>query len=186
MILLLLIILDILAVLVLAGLLVIFGSNLFSSWLGAPYVPIGRQYIKAVLLWGGLQSSDVFCDLGSGDGRVLRVAVSEFGVGRAIGYERSLWPYWKASWLVKRAKLQGRITLRRQDFLLADLTGVSFIYLYLFPKVVDRLAHKFSKEIESEVKILSLDFPINLQKHPTLRLLKTAKIGRMTAYLYER
>ena len=55
------------------------------SFVGAPYVPSQKKYIKRVFKHLELGSDDVLVDVGSGDGVVLRVA-SRFGA-RAVGYE---------------------------------------------------------------------------------------------------
>ena len=61
---------------------VFFGLVVF---VGAPYVPSQKKYIKRGFEYIGLTSSDVVADIGSGDGIVLRIA-SSYGV-KAVGYE---------------------------------------------------------------------------------------------------
>ncbi|MEK7506482.1 MAG: hypothetical protein AAB566_00275 [Patescibacteria group bacterium] len=172
--------------LTLASLILIFISGFVSSGLGAPYVPARRQAIKAALSFGGVQKSDIFYDLGCGDGRALICAVKEFGARKAVGYEKSLWPYLKANFLIRRLKLRERAKILYKNFMAADLGEATFVYIYLFPKIVSRLAYKFEREGRPGLKILSLDFPIDIQKHPGISLLKTGKIAKMTAYLYEK
>jgi hypothetical protein len=58
--------------------------------------------------------------------------------------------------------------------------------MYLFPKLVDRLAPKLACELVSGSKILCLSYPIDLTRHKQFKLLKSEKIGKITAYLYER
>src|SRR5690606_15669271 len=68
---------------VFAAVCVAFG---FVAFRGAPYVPSHRKYARLALTkLYRLQPDDVLVDLGSGDGRILRL-VSERGA-RAIGYE---------------------------------------------------------------------------------------------------
>lgn len=176
----------IILLLTLAFLVLIFISGFISSGLGAPYVPARRQAVKAALSFGGVQGSDIFYDLGCGDGRVLICAVKEFGVRQAVGYEKALWPYLKANFLIRRAGFRNRIKILYQNFIRANPAEATFIYIYLYPKIVDRLAYKFEREGKPGLKILSLDFPIDVQKHPAISLLKIGKIAKMTAYLYEK
>ena len=68
--------------LVVAVLVLFFGAV---SFIGAPYVPSQKKYIKRVFKYLKLGAHDVLVDVGSGDGVVLRVA-SKFGA-TAIGYE---------------------------------------------------------------------------------------------------
>lgn len=55
------------------------------AFIGAPYVPSQKKYIRRVFRYIELGSSDVLVDIGSGDGIVLRTA-SRFGAV-AVGYE---------------------------------------------------------------------------------------------------
>ncbi len=159
-------------------------SGIVSSIYGAPYVPIRKKLAKDLLFFGELSAGDIFYDLGSGDGRVLISAVKDFGVERAIGYEVALWPYLRSRFLIKRSHLDDRISVRRKNVFKGDLSGASFIYMYLFPKLVDKLAYKIAGECQIGTKILCPSFPINIAEHPKLKLLKSEKIDRITAYLY--
>ena len=68
----------------------------FGSWLRllrpggpwvAPYVPTATEVAKQLLSLARLAPGETMCDLGCGDGRMLNMAVHEFGAARAIGYE---------------------------------------------------------------------------------------------------
>ena len=161
-------------------------SGIASSIYGAPYVPVRKKLVKNLLTFGGLSKSDIFYDLGSGDGRVLISAVKDFGIEKAVGYEIALWPYLKSSFLIKHSHLDGRICVSRKNFFKTNLREASLIYMYLFPGLVDKLAYKIAEECQAGTKILCPSFPINIAKHPEFRLLKSEKIGKITAYLYQK
>ena len=169
----------------LCWLLTILISGLISSRHGAPYVPMQRKNLSDLLKFGGLSPEDVFYDLGAGDGRVLLFAANNFRVKRAVGYEAAPWPYVRSRWLIRRSGLRN-VSVIRKDLLGADLTEATFIYMYLFPKLVDRLAGKLALELQPGTKVLCPDFPIDLDRHPEFSLKKERKIGTMTAYLYEK
>lgn len=171
---------------VIVAMILILVSGIASSIYGAPYVPIRKKLIKDLLTFGSLSESDIFYDLGSGDGRVLISAVKNFEVERAVGYEIALWPYLKSRFLIKRSSLDGRIGVCRKNFFKEDLSSTNFIYMYLFPGLVDELAYKIAGECQSCTKVLCPSFPIDIAKHPEFKLLKSEKIGRITAYLYEK
>ena len=172
-------------VIVLAWLSVMFVSGLISSKHGAPYVPIGRKHLSDLLEFGGLSSSDNFYDLGSGDGRVLITAAQDFHVRNATGYEAAPWPFQKSLWLIKRSRL-ANIKVLNKSFFDGQFGDATFIYIYLFPQLVDRLAGKLAGELRPATKILCLDFPVDPKRHPEFLLKKQQKIGTMTAYLYEK
>ena len=71
---------------VIIGILVIlavfFGLVVF---VGAPYVPSQRKYVRRAFDHFGVGPLDTVADLGSGDGVVLRIA-SQYGA-KAVGYE---------------------------------------------------------------------------------------------------
>lgn len=160
-------------------------SGFVSSIYGAPYVPISRKLMEGLLSFGGLSPHDVFYDLGSGDGRVIRTAIYEFGVTKAIGYEIAFWPYLVSRFSCRKLVKNKTITINRANIFAADLSSATFIYMYLFPELVQRLAVKISKECHSGTKILCPSFSIDTTKHQRIQLLKTEKIGTMTAYLYQ-
>lgn len=173
-------------IVVVLGMIFIFVSGISSSLHGAPFVPIKKKLVKEILAFGGISANDIFYDLGCGDGRVLISAVRDFDVKRAIGYEVSLWPYWIAKWRIRQAGLTDRIEIHRKNFFDADLSGAGFVYMYLFPKLVNQLAEKVSKECRPGTKILCPSFPIDLNVHEQLSLLKSRSIGNHTCYVYER
>ena len=159
-------------------------SGITSDIYGAPYVPIKKRHVKSLLSWAGLSAGDIFYDLGCGDGRLLISAVKDFGVKRAIGYEVALWPYLEAKFARWFSGAGSRIKIIRGNFFKADLHGATFVYVYLFPKLVDRLASKMAGELLAGTKILCPSFPIDLVVHPEFRLIKSEKFDKITAYLY--
>jgi len=68
--------------LVIGIIVVFFGAVAF---IGAPYVPSQKKYIRRAFDHFGLSDKDTLVDVGSGDGVVLRSA-ARYGA-RAIGYE---------------------------------------------------------------------------------------------------
>ena len=160
-------------------------SMLRSIIAGAPYVPVSQKLIPNLLKFGGLVSSDVLLDLGCGDGRVLISGVENFHVNKAIGYDIALWPLLKAQFLIRRRELNKNIKIFRKNCLKADIGDATFIFLYLFPKLVDKLAYKIAAETKDGIKVLSLGFPINIEKHPEFRMISFKPIENITVYLYE-
>lgn len=161
-------------------------SQIISGRRGAPYVPIGRKLVWRLLDWGGVTAGDTVYDLGCGDARVLISAVRDFGAKRGIGYEIAPWPYLKAGFMVRVAGLDNKIKIFRKDFFKTDLRDADFVYIYLFPKLVDELATKMAGELPAGAKVLCPSFPIDLVHHPEFKLLKTQKFDKITAYLYQR
>lgn len=161
-------------------------SRLFSTFKGALYVPISKKIAYESLLYVGLSSNDIFYDLGCGDGRVLVSAAKYFGCKKVVGYEASRWPYLKAKIMCSRFINKGQIILERKDFFTAPFKDATVIFVYLSVYAIDKIVEKFSTEIHSGTKIVSLAFPINLEKHTAIGFLGQKKIGKMAMYLYQK
>ena len=112
-------------------------ANYLGSWLKymarlrlAPYVPAPTIVCNTMLELAALKPGEIVCDLGSGDGRLLRHAVHSFGAARATGYELD-------EELVKAARdLNGddeRLIVRHVDALQAgdDIHTADVVTLYL-------------------------------------------------------
>lgn len=67
---------------ILVCLVVFFGLVVF---VGAPYVPSQKKYVKRAFEYLGIDSADLVVDVGSGDGVILRIA-SSYGA-KVVGYE---------------------------------------------------------------------------------------------------
>ena len=168
------------------ALVMFFISNIKSSVAGAPFVPMNSKVVPRLLEFGGLSGDDNFYDLGCGDGRVLVSAANDFHVSMAIGYDLALVPYLLSRWRVSWSGFSERVLVFRRNFMEGDYKTATFVYLYLFPKVVDHLAGKLAKELRPGTRVLAPSFPIDLARHPEFTLLKSEKVGKITAYLYEK
>ena len=165
-------------------LIFILSSYAVSTIYGAPYIPVKKRLVKNFLAFGELSESDIFYDLGSGDGRTIFAAIEKFGVKKAVGYEIAPWPYLKSRFALYRFKLNGNIKIYRGNFLKNNLSPATFIYLYLYPKILNKAAAKLAAEIQVGAKILSITFPVDAKQNPQFKLLKNGKIGGFNVYLY--
>ncbi len=162
-----------------------FISGMISAAHGVPYVPVPQSSVRKLLTFGQVRAEDILYDLGSGDGRIILSARRDFHVRRVIGYEVAPWPYWKSRFLIKLSGVSG-IELRKKSFFKSNIADATYVYLYLFPKLVDQLAEKFAHELQSGTRVMSVSFPIDTARHPKFQLKKEEKIGTLTAYLYEK
>ncbi len=162
-----------------------FVSGFVSVFHGVPYVPMDRSFVRSLLEFGGVKPEDTFYDLGSGDGRVLIAAAKDFGVHEGKGFEVAPWPYFRSLWRIRRAQVQ-HVSVSYGNFFDQDLSKATFVYAYLFPKLNQKLAIKLAKELKSGSRVLCPAFHIETDIRPEFRLIKEEKIGKLTAYLYER
>lgn len=134
--------------LVIGALVISFG---FVTFFGAPYVPTLGDQIKQIIKIRKLTKKDVFVDVGSGDGVVLRAAAQK--VSRAVGYELSPW-LWLVSVLMCRR--YGNITVKFGSFWEKDLpSDTTVVYTFLNGKFMPRLERKLQAHVDKHGRGIS-------------------------------
>ncbi len=103
---------------------------------------------------------DVVYDLGSGDGRILSVAVEEFGAKQAVGYEIREDLCSIATKRVQESSLEERIRIINDDLFDADLSDASVITMYLGSETNELLRPKLEKWAKLDTRVVSYLFPI--------------------------
>ena len=126
----------------------------------APFVPSRHEVVKRMLEVAHVGSNDVVFDLGCGDGRILIMAVNDFGAKKAIGYEMRRDLYQRTLNEIIKQDLTDKISIIHGDLLEADLTQATVITLYLTTSGNERLRPKMEKEIKNKTHIVSHDFRI--------------------------
>ena len=130
-------------------------SAFYSDFVGAPYIQNDDKVIVESLKLAKVNKETKLIDLGSGNGKVLRIAQKHFNTLECLGYELAPWPYFLS-------KIHKTKTLRKSIFD-ADLNDVDVIYVYLLPKLLKKLSNKFAqlKAQKPHVKIISSVFKID-------------------------
>lgn len=147
----------------------------FVVFFGAPYVPTLKDQVKEIMKIYPLDRKDVFVDVGSGDGVVLR-AVSK-KVSSAVGYELS--PY---LWLISRilSRKQANVTIYFGSFWRQQFpSDTTVVYTFLNGKFMPRLEQKLQAHVDMhgrKISFITYGFKIKGRK-----ILKTE--GPM--FLYE-
>ena len=126
----------------------------------APYVPTPMNVVKKMLEIAEAGPGDTIIDLGCGDGRILMMAVEEFGVDHAIGYELNNHLVETALNKIYDKDLRDKIEVNRSNFMEADLSQATVITLYLTTTGNAKLRPKFIAELQKGTRIVSHDFPI--------------------------
>lgn len=133
--------------------LVYFLYTIYAMYKAAPFVPMSKKNVQAMIDMAELKTGDVLMDLGSGDGRILECA-SPF-VNKAIGIEINPILY---LWSKFRLRKQKNIEIIREDLWKTDLSRVSVLTLYFIPPKMDKLAEKIKKEMKPGSKVMSYAF----------------------------
>lgn len=132
--------------------------NMMGDLFGAPYVATSAKMVDEILAAGQLKKGQVFYELGSGDGRIVRRAVKKYGVyGIGIDIHPMLTFYSKA---VARLQHLKNINFLTGNFFKLDLKDAQVIFLFLMPKTLVKLRLKFLKECKKGTLIISHGFKI--------------------------
>lgn len=138
--------------------------GLWGDFLGAPFVPTPSKIIKEILEKAKLKKGEKFLELGSGDGRVTRMAVQKYGV-KGLGIEIHPMLILYSKLLSKIQKLEN-IEFKRVNFFDLDYKKADAIFLFLLPKVLGKLKDKILRECKSKTLIISHGFKIEgLEKY---------------------
>lgn len=142
-------------------LLVISILSVFRITQGAMFHPSALIRVRTFLDAVPMQESELLVDIGCGDGRVLSAARKRYGV-RAIGYEVNPLAYFLA-----RIRAFGKkgFNVRCKNFWKANMGDADVIFCYLFPDVMERLAHKLERELRPGTRVISGNFPLPGWKH---------------------
>ena len=156
-----------------------FSSLIYSSIKGAPYVPTKRKVIDEILYTAGLKKGKRFLELGCGDGRVVRQAVTTYHVD-GVGIDIN--PV-----VLILAKIKSKIhnvhdiEWRTENVCDTNISDFDFVYVFLMPEMLARLAPKFIKNGKKGAVIISHGFKIEgLESY----LFKTLKRSPFPTYYY--
>ncbi|MBI2552828.1 SAM-dependent methyltransferase [Candidatus Uhrbacteria bacterium] len=135
-----------------------------TAWFDAPFVPSGSRALKHIFDAVGIRPGEVFYDLGSGDGRVVREAARRGAY--AIGIERSRILTWWARLLnvILRPPAEGSLAKARfinGNFLVSDISRADTVYCYLLPEAMAKLRPKFERELKPGARVVSRAFKIH-------------------------
>ncbi|WDE00181.1 class I SAM-dependent methyltransferase [Thalassomonas actiniarum] len=120
-------------------------------------------------------------DFGSGWGHFVIAAAKTFPDRKITGYELSWIPYLTA-YALKFIFNLNNLTLKRADFLTAELSSTSVLVCYLYPGAMKAIADKLATEQHHLHYIISNNFAC-----PTLMPTKTLQLDdfyRSPVYLY--
>ena len=163
----------------------VYGASLiYSSLMGAPYVPTKNKLALEILKEVKFKKNGLFIELGSGDGRIVRTAVTNFdirGVGVDINYLLVLWSNVLNS-LDPRLRGDDKLSFMNDNILDVNLTQADYIYLFLFPALIEKLLPKFNEELKKGTIIISHGFEILKYKK---KLIKKVPRNTFPTYYYK-
>lgn len=136
----------------------------FVAFFGAPYVPTLKSQLPDIFELYPFKKEDVFVDIGSGDGVVLR-AVAKKGVKAAIGYELSPWLFVVSKFLSRK---EGNIKIYFGNFWKKELPReTTVVYTFLNGRYMAKLQKRLQDHVnttDTSLYFLSYGFKMENQK----------------------
>ncbi len=151
--------LMIIEIIILLGVSIYGISLMFSAFKGAPYVPTSKKQIEKILENAHLKKNSNFVELGSGDGRLIRYAVKNYGL-RGVGVEINPLLVWWARLLAKREGIAHKVSFMHSDISHYSLNHADYLYLFLMPELIKKITPKLKKELKKGTVILSHGFKL--------------------------
>ncbi|WP_421655384.1 SAM-dependent methyltransferase [Leptothermofonsia sp. ETS-13] len=121
------------------------------------YIPTEAEAIAEVLKLAEVAASDVFYDLGCGDGRLLIAAAQQFGT-RGVGVDIDPERIQKAKEDAARASVSNLVEFRHQDLFETNFSDATVVFLYLLPHLNLRLRPQLFRQLKPGTRIISRDF----------------------------
>ena len=130
-----------------------------AAWAQVPFVPTPPEVVERMLTMAKVTKGDYVIDLGSGDGRVLRVAAQKFGA-RGFGVDLDQELIQRSRMLARREGVADRVTFLAQDLFETDITEANVLTMYLLPSVNMKLRPRLLTELKPGTRVVSHDFDL--------------------------
>jgi hypothetical protein len=148
-----------LAILIIAGLVLIFGFVIF---FGAPYLPTLEPQKKAALELLDLEAGQTLIELGSGDGTML-LAAAQKGLN-VIGYELN--PILVIVSYIRTSTYRHRVKVIWGNYWVMQWPETDGIFTFLLDKYMKKLDKKIVQNYpDKKIKLVSHAFRIPGKKH---------------------
>lgn len=127
----------------------------------APFVPTPNEVIDTIIGNLQLKKNSILYDLGCGDARILKRVVELKPDVNIVGVEIAFIPYLLAKFYTRKYK---QIEIKRENIFKTDISDATHIFLYLYPKAVNKLIDNIKKQCNPGTRIVSCDFEITTCK----------------------
>lgn len=153
--------------------MIFFLWNIYAIKQGAPFVPSGNKRIELMRQLANFKDTDVFLDIGSGDGRVLRHVAKFVKEARGIEINPILV---LLSIIINRIYRIDNINIIQKDFWNTDLSDVDVLFVYCIDSKMEKLEKKIKIEMRQGTRIVSNGFIL-----PTINLAQ--EINKVSLYV---
>ena len=125
------------------------------NWAG-PFVPTPPAVVDAMLALAEVKESDTVYDLGSGDGRIIIMAVEKYKA-TAIGIEFDQDLCKQTRLAIMNRGMEDRVKVIHGDIFQQDLRSASVVTAYLLRKSLEKLAPMLEKQLKPGTRVLTVN-----------------------------
>jgi cyclopropane fatty-acyl-phospholipid synthase-like methyltransferase len=125
----------------------------------APFVASPMNVVRKMLEYANLKPGETLYDLGCGDGRIVFMAVHEFGA-RAIGIELNKRLIDEAQQKGEALKLNGRARFIHGNMFDVDVSPADVVTMYLTTGANEKVRPKLERELRPNARVVTHDFSI--------------------------
>jgi SAM-dependent methyltransferase len=144
--------------------------------LDVPYVPTPEEVVNRMLELGEIKPTDFVMDLGCGDGRMLVMASTRFGV-KGYGVDIDPRRIEEAQANAKKNGVDDKIKFEVKNLFDTPIGDASVLLMYLLPRVNLELRPRIFKEMKPGSRIVSHQFDMGEWKAEA-----TEQLGHRTVY----
>ena len=122
------------------------------------FVPTPTDIVEKMLELAAVKQTDVVCDLGSGDGRIVIAAAKNYGC-KAVGYELDKDLVEQSRATADAAGVTQLVTFEHKDLFTVNLTDVDVLAVFLLPQQLEKLLPQIEK-MKPGSRLISHQFEI--------------------------
>lgn len=123
---------------------------------GAPFVPSTPKTASSMIALSGCKAGENLIDLGSGEGRLVRLAAAKGA--HAVGVEINPYLVWWSRIVSSFFRYPGTVRFIRGNFWSTNVTHADVVCVYLLPWKMERLEQKLRTECKHGARIVSNSF----------------------------
>lgn len=154
--------------------LLILELGFINFFTGAPYLPTKKKNFDQILKVINFKPNTLFLDLGCGDGYIVRKVAKKYQI-KAIGIDINPILIFFAKMMARIEKSEKKTVFKIQNILKTDISSADYIYLYLMPKLIEKLKIKLKNEAKPGALIISHAFEIKQWERYHIKTIQTQK-----------